>query len=334
MKLTLSIIAICVIVFILQSLGIVGDGLAFMPAQFPAEPYTILTSMFMHSGVQHLLLNMLGLFTFGTLLEHEVGKKRWLIIYLVSGFIASLGYALLSKSPFIPAVGASGAIFGLIGSVAMLKPKAVIYTPYGPLPMIAAAVLWGATEFVSLFSIDNIAHSAHLFGLFGGAIFALVYMRNIDWKITLPLIIIPVIGLFYVTGGMPHSLPDYAPILPDCYVLADKSETTNSIIKEYECNRSNYVLAIVRPAVAEFNMGYYGEYLPELSRTYSKETFGNDCAPNITNIDDAGGFATVSGTICKNTNFNSLAKVCQYSEIIVIQLCYEKSACPLTEIKC
>lgn len=318
MKLTLSIIGICVLVFALQSLGIVPDSLAFMPAHFSAEPYTVLTSMFMHSGLEHIMLNMIGLFTFGVILENEIGAKRWLIIYLVSGITASFGYALLSSSPFIPALGASGAIFGLMGSVAILKPKQVIYTPYGPVPMLAAAVLWGATEFISMFSLDSIAHSAHLFGLFAGIIFAVMCIKNIDWKLMLPTIVLPLVGLFLITSGLPSEVLGYKPLLPDCFTITEKLEKTQNKFYLYSCSNET-VLSITQPYEGGFNLADYSRTLPASAESLYNMSFNSECSSNTTNVDLKNDTAIVSGDMC-NYKFYSMAKACSNVEVNIIEI--------------
>jgi len=321
MKLTLTIIGICVIVFFLQMANVFPDSLAFTPSMFIQEPWTILTSMFMHSGIQHLMLNMIGLFTFGSLLEHEVGPKRWLIIYLTSGVIASLGYALLSASPFIPAVGASGAIFGLIGSMAALKPKQVIYTGYGPIPMIGAAIVWGAAEFISLFSFDNIAHSAHLFGLFGGIIFALMAMKNIDWRIMASLIVIPIVLLFFATTSMPSEISGYKPQLSECFKLIDKIETISEKVYLYSCSNET-ILSIATPYSGGFNLAEFSRALPGTAANVYESKYDRNCTYNETNIDLINDTAIASGQMCE-LNFYGMAKICDNTEVILIDL-YDK----------
>lgn len=331
MKLTLSIIAICVFVFVLQSVGVVGDNLAFMPATFTSQPYTIVTSMFMHSSVEHILLNMIGLFTFGVILERAVGAKRWLIIYFTSGFIASLGYALLSSSPYIPALGASGAIFGLMGAVATLKPKQVIYTMYGPVPMLGAAIIWGATEFISMFSLDNIAHSAHLFGMAGGAIFALLCIKNVDWKIMLPMIVIPGAALFIVTSGIPAGISGYNPLLPSCYNLIDKLEDTQEKVYIYTCNNES-VLASTYPYEGGFNLATYSSSLPSSAERIYQLYYNKSCSSNTTYMDELNSTAIIAGDMC-DYKFYSMAKICNNNiEVDVIEL--YKNLPALTSIDC
>jgi membrane associated rhomboid family serine protease len=106
------------------------DALIFNPATFPSQPWTAITSMFLHAGIAHLFLNGLALFMFGPLLESIVGGRRFLLLYFAAGIAGSLLYYLLVAlgiSPPIPALGASGAIFGVLGMLAVLRPNMVIY---------------------------------------------------------------------------------------------------------------------------------------------------------------------------------------------------------------
>lgn len=108
--------------------------------------WTIVTHMFLHSGFAHLFFNMLSLFFVGTFLERIIGKKRFVYFYLASGIFAALVLSLLSgffgnsalgerifSNPEIFGVGASGAIFGLIGLIMILTPRLKVFLILGPL---------------------------------------------------------------------------------------------------------------------------------------------------------------------------------------------------------
>ena len=89
----------------------------------PGSVYlTLLTSMFMHGGIAHLLGNMWFLWIFGDNIEHDLGKVRYLIFYLVCGVLASLSHVLLDVSSQIPSLGASGAISGVMGAYLLMHP--------------------------------------------------------------------------------------------------------------------------------------------------------------------------------------------------------------------
>ena len=162
------------------------DFIALNPANIFAGQYvwTFLTSMFMHGSFFHLFVNMLSLFFIGSLVEKILGQKRYLLFYLVSGLIAGLAFVLLSLlSPAdfnAYAVGASGALFGLIGVLVLLTPNLPVYVMFIPIPikMKYAApglliVLWIISATTSL----GIGNTAHLGGLIVGLVYG-IYLRN------------------------------------------------------------------------------------------------------------------------------------------------------------
>ena len=123
------------------------NNLALQPSAILQGKYlwTMFTHMFMHAGFFHLFFNMFSLFFVGTFLEKIIGRKRFLWFYLISGIIAGIFFILLSGffgygigerifgSPLISGVGASGAIFGLVGVLAVLTPRNRVYLIVGPL---------------------------------------------------------------------------------------------------------------------------------------------------------------------------------------------------------
>ena len=97
--------------------------------QCPAEPYiSLLSSTFLHGGIMHLGGNMLFLWIFGDNIEQKFGKLKYLGIYLLWGILAGLIHIMGDQTSAIPAVGASGAISGVLGAYLMIFPKARIQT--------------------------------------------------------------------------------------------------------------------------------------------------------------------------------------------------------------
>lgn len=140
--------------------------------------WTIITSMFMHGSITHLLVNMLSLMFLGSFLERLIGSKKFLAIYLISGIIASLMFVFLTfafnQDLTIPAVGASGAIFGIGGMLAVLTPRVPVYILFIPIaiPMwlgitLMLALMWLISAVAGL-PIGNFAH-------LGGFIAGLAY---------------------------------------------------------------------------------------------------------------------------------------------------------------
>jgi membrane associated rhomboid family serine protease len=151
------------------------------------NPIQIFTYMFLHSGTSHIFSNMFGLFMFGPMLENFLGSKRFLILYIVSGVGACLlhgGISLFEISQFpldsadytmmmsIPMVGASGAIFGMLGAFARLFPNTEMIIFPLPIPVKAKYLvsLYALFEIFSGFYnvLPGVAHFAHIGGLIFG----------------------------------------------------------------------------------------------------------------------------------------------------------------------
>jgi len=106
--------------------------------------WTFLTSMFMHGSAFHLFANMFSLFFIGKLLEKILGKKRFFWTYMIAGLVGGIFFivsSLLFGDITIPAVGASGALFGLLGVLAVLVPHSRVYLIVGPLILIIVDVI-------------------------------------------------------------------------------------------------------------------------------------------------------------------------------------------------
>jgi len=142
----------------------------------PTQWYRALSAMYVHSGPLHLLMNMLILTLMGVPFEDRVGTGRWLALYLVSGIIGGIvdnGFALAAHTSHI-GIGASGAVFGIMGAFAFLYPRdeipmilVVIFLPR--VPVVWAVVFMGGLETFYLFAVnDNIGHVVHVASLVAG----------------------------------------------------------------------------------------------------------------------------------------------------------------------
>ncbi len=130
----------------------------------------IFTSMFTHTGFTHILFNMLTLYFFGSYLLKLTGWKQFLVIYLGGGLLGSIFYVLFSTliSPDVPglAIGASGAIFALGGTLAFLMPKMKVYIMFIPVPVPLWIAVIGGGLIMSF--LPGVAWEAHLGGLLFG----------------------------------------------------------------------------------------------------------------------------------------------------------------------
>jgi membrane associated rhomboid family serine protease len=140
------------------------------------RPWQLITYGFMHGSVMHILLNMYALYMFGGLIERVMGQRRFIIYYFTCLVAASLAQLAIMYSfepdRVFPTVGASGAIFGLLGAFAMLFPREklmMIPIPIG-IPAWLFVTLYGLAELVFgvTGTLSGVAHFAHLGGLFAG----------------------------------------------------------------------------------------------------------------------------------------------------------------------
>ncbi|MEM7821164.1 MAG: rhomboid family intramembrane serine protease [Candidatus Aenigmatarchaeota archaeon] len=138
--------------------------------------WTFVTAPFLHSGPEHIIFNALALFFFGNAVEAELGAKKTVILFFgaaVAGNLAVLGATIMGIMPAdVPTVGASAAIFGLMGAAMLVKPFEFIFYPYIiPIPLVLIALIYtvfNIAEFISVLvthAETNIAYVAHLGGL-------------------------------------------------------------------------------------------------------------------------------------------------------------------------
>ncbi len=143
--------------------------------------WQLITYQFIHQSFGHLLSNMLGLYFLGPETERTLGTNRFFALYFLSGILGGLGWSLLS--PYGSCVGASGAIFGVLGAYAALYPNReliLIFMPFVPIKAWVFVLLIGAYEFFNTLSFGaggHIANSAHLSGGIVGYIYATVIGR-------------------------------------------------------------------------------------------------------------------------------------------------------------
>jgi len=177
------LVAACVAVFLLQLAFTPASMLdkdwftylfAVTPSLVLSQPWTLVTAMFMHGDWTHLFFNMFALYMFGPYLEYKIGGKRFLGLYFATGIIGNAGYALLSPSAFIPGLGASGAIYGVMGALAILEPNLEVYLfAITPMPLWMVMFFWTLVSLWGTLSLaGGIGYSAHLAGVVAGGAYA------------------------------------------------------------------------------------------------------------------------------------------------------------------
>lgn len=156
-------------------------ALWLIPGQVLVKPWTLVTYMFLHGSVRHLFFNMLGLFFFGPRLEQRLGGRHFLALYFCSGVTGALLSFFFTPS-FIPIVGASGGLFGVLLAFARYWPREKLIIFPIPVPIEARVLVGIATVLSIVFGLSggggNIAHFAHLGGFLGGYL----YLRWMEWS--------------------------------------------------------------------------------------------------------------------------------------------------------
>lgn len=171
---TQALIAACVVAFVLQMVpGLdITQRFAFAPVKAEGEPWRFVTSAFLHQTgfLPHILFNMLILWQLGPMLERQLGRLRFLALYLLSAIGGSVGYLLLAdptdlQSWYSAVVGASGAVFGLVGALVLVNRHLGLESR-GLIGLVAINAIIGFVPGL------NIAWQSHLGGLVTGALVA------------------------------------------------------------------------------------------------------------------------------------------------------------------
>ena len=197
------IILINILAYFLFNLTTLADdryfGLSVAGFIFNRMLWQPVTYMFVHGGVTHLLFNMLGLFFFGIAVERALGTKEFVLLYFATGILSGLfsvlcyflyGKYLISLGIYpttylVNLVGASGAIYGILFSYAVIFPKNRIFI-WGLIPVPAPLMVIGyaVIEFVSQFAgSSNVAHMTHLAGFGFAYLYFVVRMGVNPFKI-------------------------------------------------------------------------------------------------------------------------------------------------------
>jgi len=176
------LVALNVVIFIIEL--ITGGGIAarselisflgLTPALLLQQPWTIISSMFVHGGWGHILVNMISLYFLGSFLFRAVGERSFLAIFFLGGLAGNLLFVLLAN-PFSTGVGASGAIFALGGALSVIVPRVpvLIFPIPVPIPLWVAILIFFFISF-----LPGIAWQAHLGGLLVGVIAGLIFRRR------------------------------------------------------------------------------------------------------------------------------------------------------------
>lgn len=166
--------ALIIFVFIMQILfDNLTDALLLDQNKY-LEVWRFITAIFIHGGVGHLLYNLFALLLFGSMLERLIGGKNFLLVFLAAGVFANI----ISINFYSSSLGASGAIFGVIGALILIRPMLTVFAFGLPMPIFIAGTLWAAGDLIGIFIPDNVGNIAHLSGMLLGLIIGAVLR---DW---------------------------------------------------------------------------------------------------------------------------------------------------------
>ncbi len=150
------------------------EFLGLTPALLSGQPWTIISSMFVHGGITHILFNMIALFFLGSFLIRAVGERSFLAVFFLGGLAGNLLFVLLAH-PLSTGIGASGGVYALGGALAIMVPRVPVIIFPIPVPM----RLWVAIIIFFFISfLPGIAWQAHLGGLALGLLGGLILRKR------------------------------------------------------------------------------------------------------------------------------------------------------------
>ncbi len=150
-----------------QDFGFSGENLS------EGRVWTLVSSIFLHGNPAHLVLNIIALFFFGRALEDKLSLKSFLVVFFVGGIVGNL-FVLFTYPMEQIVIGASGAVFAIMGTAIILSPFDFIPYPIPiPLPLALIGVFVAVSEIISFLAggHGNVAHIAHIGGLSSGLVF-------------------------------------------------------------------------------------------------------------------------------------------------------------------
>ena len=204
---TMGFIAVNIVVFLLQLAEQASGGyeaLNALTARWGVTPYrltqdlivsaflTLFTSQFLHGGFMHLIGNMLYLWIFGNNVEDSMGRVRYVVFYLLCGVLAGVAQVLADTKSMVPAIGASGAVAGVLGGYIVLYPRARVdaliafgyFMRLRPVPAYLVIGLWFVLQLLNglmsfgVGQIGGVAWFAHIGGFVAGFLLIRIFRQR------------------------------------------------------------------------------------------------------------------------------------------------------------
>jgi len=133
--------------------------------------WRFLSAIFAHGSLVHLLYNLFALALFGSILEKIIGSRKFLLVFFASGIFANI----IAVNFYSASLGASGAVYGILGALTIMRPGMFVWAFGFPMPMFLAALFWIAGGVLGLFMPSQTGHIAHLSGIAVGFILGIFF---------------------------------------------------------------------------------------------------------------------------------------------------------------
>ena len=160
------------------------------------RPWCLITSIFLHKDIDHLVSNMFALLFFGIAVESKLGWKKMLLIFFLGAFVGDL-LSIFFYPPNVISIGASAGVFALVGTGMIIKPFGFcLFPPFYILPLGLVGILYTIYNIIGfIFGIGNVSYVAHFGGLLTGMYFG---VKQEGWKKSILNIIIILLMLILV----------------------------------------------------------------------------------------------------------------------------------------
>ena len=153
--------------------------LGFAPALFMERPWTILTNLFVHADIWHLVFNMIALLFFGRTMVVLTSMNKFLLVYFLGGLAGCILFWLLNLDRNVLLIGASGAVYAICGALVVLVPKMTVnFWGIIPMPLWVFVIIFMVLFSVPPFAPFGIAWQAHIGGLATGAVFGYLFKKQ------------------------------------------------------------------------------------------------------------------------------------------------------------
>jgi membrane associated rhomboid family serine protease len=239
-KLTYFFILLCIIVYALEIFSEAYYGEDFIKNIFfnfgfslynvlSGKIWVFLTSIFLHASPEHLILNLIALYFFGKVVEQQLGRKKFLFAFFVSAILADMFVGATSLIGFssmtTPTIGASAAIFGLMGISMISKPLELIFYPYLiPIPLVLVALIYTLYNIASFLlvltgqTVSDVSYASHIGGLVSGLLLGFREERSKKGFIIILFILFLLLTtpfIFIITGFLENF--NYINIISDLF---------------------------------------------------------------------------------------------------------------------